>query len=93
MKKVKSRLQSVLLSCIGVVIVILLWDAAVRYTLIGKLLPSPMEVLERFFYVTTHPIGKQYTLGAHLLVSLKRVLSGFICAECASLQALLAFLE
>ena len=83
MKKVKSRLQSVLLSCIGVVIVILLWDAAVRYTLIGKLLPSPMEVLERFVYVTTHPIGKKYTLGAHLLVSLKRVLSGFICASAA----------
>lgn len=83
MKNFKEKIVNFLLSIVGVAAVILVWDLAVRYTEIGLLLPSPLEVAERFIYVCNHNIGKQYTVFGHLLISLQRVLIGFAAASVA----------
>lgn len=83
MKKLKDQATSFLLSIVGIVIVILLWDLIVRFTTLGQLLPSPIEVAERLIYTLSHPIGKKYTWTMHLLVSLRRVLTGFCFSSLA----------
>lgn len=83
MKNLKKRIGTFGLSLVGIVLVIIVWDLAVRFTRIGLLLPSPAKVAERFVYVCTHTIGKKYTVFGHLLISLRRVLIGFIAASAA----------
>ena len=73
--------ENLFLSIIGIGAVIAIWALAVQYTAIGKLLPSPLAVLERLMYTFVHPIGRKNTLLMHLLVSLKRVLIGFSLAS------------
>lgn len=83
MKKLKNKLNNVILSISGVLMVIVIWALAVEFTEIGLLLPSPLEVAERFIYVCTHTIGKKYTVFGHLFISLQRVLLGFTVASVA----------
>lgn len=83
MKKIGKKLSVFSLSLLGILLVLVVWDLAVRFTRIGLLLPGPLEVLQRFAYVCTHTIGKKYTIFGHLLISLKRVLLGFIAASAA----------
>ena len=83
MKKLKESLSSVALSLVGICAVLVIWALAVKYTRIGLLLPSPAEVFQRFVFVCTHTIGKKYTIFGHLLISLRRVLIGFIAASVA----------
>lgn len=83
MKNIKNKLSNILLSVSGVILVIVVWDLAVRFTEIGLLLPSPIEVAERFIYVCTNTIGKKYTVFGHLFISLQRVLLGFSVASVA----------
>lgn len=85
MKKFSKKLGMFSLSMLGIVFVILVWALAVSFTRIGLLLPSPIEVLERFIYVCTHNIGKKYTIFGHLLISLRRVLLGFAVASAAGI--------
>lgn len=44
--------------------------------MLGKLMPGPITVFERFFDSFIHPIGK-YSILSHMLFSLSRVLIGF----------------
>ncbi len=83
MKKITEKIGAFILSLAGIFMVIVVWALAVKYTRIGLLLPSPLQVLERFSYVCTHTIGKKYTIFGHLLISLRRVLIGFIVASAA----------
>lgn len=72
-----ERTKNILLSVGGFVIIIALWYAAVLYTEVGTLIPTPLEVLQRFFYTCANKIGREYTLLMHLMVSLQRVMIGF----------------
>lgn len=85
MKKFRSRAGTFVLSLVGIAFVIVLWDLVVRFTRIGLLLPSPAEVVERFLYVCSHTIGKKYTVFGHLMISLRRVLLGFLVASAAGI--------
>ena len=55
--KFKGKLSSALLASIGLVAIIVIWWLAVKFTEIGLLLPSPLDVLERIIYNCSHPIG------------------------------------
>ena len=81
--KFKGKLSSALLASIGLVAIIVIWWLAVKFTEIGLLLPSPLDVLERIIYNCSHPIGRKFTLPVHLLISLRRVLLGFTVASVA----------
>ncbi len=83
MKRLKEQAGSILLSMIGIVVVIVLWDFIVRFTTLGRLLPAPFEVVRRLLYTLSHPIGKKYTWTMHLLVSLRRVMTGFCFSSLA----------
>lgn len=83
MKEFRQKLGDVALSLIGLLVALLVWTLAVKYTTIGLLLPSPAEVLERFVYTLQNTIGRKLTLPGHLLVSLRRVLLGFCCSAVA----------
>ena len=81
--KFKGKLSSALLASIGLAAIIVIWWLAVKFTEIGLLLPSPLDVLERIIYNCSHPIGRKFTLPVHLLISLRRVLLGFTVASVA----------
>ena len=85
MKKFKEKLADILLSIVGIGAVIVIWALAVKYTRIGLLLPSPLEVAQRFIYVCSHTIGKNFNIFQHLLISLRRVLIGFSVASAAGI--------
>lgn len=85
MKKVSKKIGAFALSLLGIVLVLIIWALAVRFTRIGLLLPSPVEVLKRFIYVCSHTIGKKHTIFGHLLISLERVLFGFAVASAAGI--------
>lgn len=76
-RKVIKKIENAFLPIIGFVIILIIWYALVIYTKIGMLLPNPNEVLERLIKVCIIPIGREYTLPMHLLISLQRVLIGF----------------
>jgi ABC-type nitrate/sulfonate/bicarbonate transport system permease component len=78
-----ARLKNLGLSLVGFVAIICLWQLLVVYTQVGRLIPSPLEVVKRFVYVLTNPIGSTYTLPMHLLISLRRVLIGYCLAVVA----------
>lgn len=81
----KSRLISIEMSLIGFVVIIFLWWVAVRFTRIGLLLPTPLEVLTKFFFYLNHTIGNKYTMPMHLLISLKRVIIGFLLGSASGI--------
>ena len=70
------RLNDIALSLVGFVVVLLIWDVAVRYTQAAIVMPSPWAVFEKFISSFVTPIGK-HTLLWHALFSLRRVLVGF----------------
>lgn len=84
-KKIVHKFGDIGLSIAGFAAVILLWQLVVAYTDVGLLLPSPLEVVERSVYVLTNPIGSAYTLPMHLLISLRRVMTGYILAIAAGI--------
>ncbi len=84
--KVKGIASSLIFSLVGIAAVLVIWIMGVKYTEVGLLLPTPMEVLERALHTMVNPIGRKYTLLMHLAVSLRRVLIGFsLSAGCGIL--------
>ena len=62
---------------ISIALFLILWQiSTVEGTDLGKLMPGPLEVLERFVRSFYQPIGK-YNIVQHVLFSLSRVLIGF----------------
>lgn len=84
-KNLVYRLGNLGLSITGFGAVIVIWQLVVAFTDVGLLLPSPLEVVRRLVYVMTNPIGTRYTLPMHLLISLRRVLTGYILAIIAGI--------
>ena len=74
---VKKKVSDLLLSILGFACILLVWHLGVRYTGLGKLIPGPIEVAKRFIETCYTPIGRKYTLLQHLLISLRRVMTGF----------------
>ncbi|HOQ76091.1 MAG TPA: ABC transporter permease [Thermoclostridium sp.] len=87
MKKssIKQKAGTILLPAVGFVAILVIWWLLVSFTRIGLLLPTPLEVLKRFIYFLGNPIGKAFTLPMHLLISLRRVLTGFCIASVAGI--------
>jgi len=75
-----KKIKNIFLSLVGFVAIICLWQILVSATQVGSITPSPLEVLKRFIYVMTNPIGTTYTLPMHLLISLRRVMIGYCLA-------------
>ncbi len=73
-----NKIKNVFLSVAGFLIVLLIWYILVLYTQIGLLIPTPLEVVKRFGQMCVEPIGRYYTLPIHLLISLRRVMTGFV---------------
>ena len=73
-----EKIKNIFLSVVGFFLVIGIWYMAVKFTDVGALLPTPLEVLQRFIYTCSHTIGRENTLLMHLLVSLQRVMTGFL---------------
>lgn len=84
-KNMVNKLGDIGLSVTGFAAVIVLWWLVVTFTDVGLLLPSPLKVLQRFIYVMTNPIGSSFTLPMHLLISLRRVMTGYILAIIAGI--------
>lgn len=59
---------------------IVIWQLAVSFTAIGRMIPAPVEVFSYFFRSCVTPIGKEYTLPVHALISLKRIVIGYAAA-------------
>lgn len=71
-----KKTRNISLSLLGFVIVVFIWDIAVRFTDAAIVMPTPMAVAEKFFTSFVEPIGR-YTLWQHALFSLRRVMVGF----------------
>lgn len=78
-----SRKKQILGAALSIMLFILFWEFGTRSgTTLGKLMPGPLEVMERFFCSFVEPIGRYSILG-HVLFSLSRVLVGYsIAAVC-----------
>lgn len=77
----RSRFQLTMLSIIGVLAFLLIWQAAVMAGLLpSRYVPMPTDVLKLFFekWTSTEPDGA--VLGVHILSSLQIALSGFCLA-------------
>ena len=79
--KFKKMGNSFFFSLIGIAAVLILRTLGVKFTSVGLLLPTPLEVLERMAYTFSNTIGRKLTLPMHLAVSLLRVVIGFSLAS------------
>lgn len=67
---------------LGLLLFGLIWFFATNGTTLGKILPDPVTVLQRFFLSFVEPIGTK-TMALHILTSLRRMLLPYLVA-CAS---------
>lgn len=77
------RIKNAAFAAVGFGAVIVLWYLIVLFTDVGRLIPTPLAVMERLLYVMNHRIGSQYTLPMHLLISFRRVMTGYCLAAAA----------
>lgn len=82
MKKTKSlpeNMQKIICGAISILGFLLLWQAAVSLTGLGKIMPGPAVILNAFFRSFVEEIDG-YTVLGHIFWSLSRVLVGYILA-------------
>ena len=82
MKKTKSlpeNMQKIICGAISILGFLLLWQAAVSLTGLGKIMPGPAVILNAFFRSFVEEIAG-YTVLGHIFWSLSRVLVGYILA-------------
>ncbi len=60
----------------GLLVFLLVWQAACIFTDFGRIFPTPGVSLSAFFHAFIEPIGR-YTLLGHISISLRRVLIGY----------------
>lgn len=72
----RERLVPVFFAALSVLILLSLWQAAVSFTSLGKMMPGPVPVIQLLFSSLVTPIGR-YTLVQHTIFSLYRVVVGF----------------
>ena len=63
----------------SIFIFLLVWQLCAMFTSFGRLMPTPVIVLQRFFQALVNPIGK-YTIIQHIGFSLKRVMVAYVAA-------------
>ena len=79
--KRKSTYQLMMLSVIGILAFVLLWQSAVMLGwLPSRYVPMPTDVVKLFFVKLTDPNPDGAVLGAHIVASLQVALSGFFLA-------------
>ena len=79
--KKRNTYQLTMLSVIGVLSFLLLWQFAVMFGwLPSRYVPMPSDVVKLFFVKLTDPNPDGAVLGAHILSSLQVALSGFFLA-------------
>lgn len=76
-RSIGSSLQQVFFGALGILSFLVLWWAAVTFTRVGLLMPSPIEVFKFFFRSFVEPIGK-LTMTQHIWISFKRVMIGYL---------------
>ena len=74
-----AKWQKAACAVLSIFAFLLIWHFGTNGTDLGKILPGPIEVIQKFFLSFAEPIGTQTILG-HILWSLSRVLTGFIIA-------------
>ena len=80
-EKKKTAFQLTMLSVIGVLTFLLLWQLAVAAGLLpSRYVPMPSKVVELFFLKWTDPNPDGAGLGAHIISSQQVALSGFFLA-------------
>lgn len=79
--KRRSQYQLMMLSVIGILAFVLLWQVAVMTGVLpSRYVPMPTEVLRLFVVKWTDPSPDGAVLGVHILSSLQVALSGFLLA-------------
>ncbi|RHP44665.1 ABC transporter permease [Clostridium sp. OM02-18AC] len=80
-EKRKNDFQMAMLSAIGVLAFLLIWQLAVASGFLpSRYVPMPSEVVKLFFVKLTDPNPDGAVLGAHIVASLQVALSGFFLA-------------
>ncbi|MFZ3131187.1 MAG: ABC transporter permease [Desulfosporosinus sp.] len=72
-----ERFRAIFWGFTAIIGFLILWQVLVISTDIGKLIPAPIEVLKFFFKSIYKPVGK-YPIQIHALVSLRRVMVGYM---------------
>ncbi|MDR1587915.1 MAG: ABC transporter permease [Treponema sp.] len=72
-----TRFAAVLFAALSIIAFLIVWQLAVSFTRIGRLIPGPIAVLVFFFRSFVNPIGR-YTMLMHAYISLRRVMIGYI---------------
>ena len=76
-EKVKNKLINIGCGCISIFAFLLFWWCGTHFTQIGNLMPGPVEVFTALFGYIFGTVGK-CSLIMHALISLRRVLIGFV---------------
>jgi len=76
-RKLRNIREVLLHGLLGIIVFMIIWSLAVRFTKIGLLLPGPVAVGQFFLESFTVNIGK-FTMLGHTLISLSRVMVGFL---------------
>ncbi len=74
--KQKDKAMALGIGSLAILCVFAVWYVAATYTRVSMFFPAPQQVFKKLLESFTVPIGK-YTLGMHVLYSLKRVFVGF----------------
>jgi NitT/TauT family transport system permease protein/sulfonate transport system permease protein len=77
LKKFKDAREVLGFGVLGIVLFLLIWSLAVRFTRIGMLVPGPAEVGSFFIESFQVNIGK-FTMLGHTAISLTRVMVGYV---------------
>jgi ABC-type nitrate/sulfonate/bicarbonate transport system permease component len=70
------RIIAAIISILGFLVI---WYFSTKGTRLGRILPGPIEIIQKFFVSLTNKVGP-YTVLGHALVSLTRVGIGYIIA-------------
>lgn len=71
-----SGKEKAICAVISILVFLILWQAIVSFTEVGRILCGPVEVIGKFFQSIIKPIGT-HTIQMHVLWSLFRVMTGF----------------
>lgn len=78
-KRIPEKIQKIICGAVSIAGFLLLWQTAVSFTELGKIMPGPAVILNAFFHSFVEEIAG-YTILGHIFWSLSRVLVGYISA-------------
>lgn len=80
----RSKYAKFIYGTLGILIFLVIWFLGTNGTELGKILPDPITVLEKFFRSFAEPIGT-HTMSMHILISLRRMLLPYIVASASGI--------